>query len=36
MKQKPKRNILDLKAWDWGKGTEHISENADSTIENNI
>ncbi|MBI4139911.1 hypothetical protein HY483_03035 [Candidatus Woesearchaeota archaeon] len=31
-KRKPKRNILDLKAWDWGKGTENISENADSIL----
>ncbi len=31
-KKKPKMNILGLKAWDWGPGTENISESADSVL----
>jgi hypothetical protein len=30
--KKPKRSLLDLKPWDWGPGTERLSEEADDIL----
>lgn len=30
--KKPKMSILDLKPWNWGKGTERLSEEADEVL----
>ena len=31
-KRKPKLNLLDLKPWDWGKGTENLSQEIDKVL----
>jgi len=31
-KKKVKKSLLDLKPFDWGKGTENVSENVDRII----